>query len=150
MDGPLWTDARDALASVAELSRQSGGEGLDIYCLNSDERQRDLHVSPVLFNPPKPQTESEFLTQGESGICQFFNNLIPEGLFRHGLSPLVRRSRYYYRSDADRRQAERGPGAYTHRGSKIRLSTTSRSAFSSSRMASPVSTSSSHFGPRRN
>jgi len=59
MDGPLWTDARDALASVAELSRQSGGDGLDIYCLNSDERQRDL--------------------QGESGICQFFNNLIPEG-----------------------------------------------------------------------
>jgi len=45
MDGPLWSEARDALAGVAELSRQKGGEGLDLYCLNSPQYMLDLRVS---------------------------------------------------------------------------------------------------------
>jgi hypothetical protein len=45
MDGELWSEARDALADVAELSRVKGGEGLDIYCLNSPKYRLDLRVS---------------------------------------------------------------------------------------------------------
>jgi hypothetical protein len=45
MDGKLWTEARDALAGVAEASRLKGGEGLDIYCLNNPKYQPDLRVS---------------------------------------------------------------------------------------------------------
>lgn len=44
MDGGLWTEARDALAGVAELSRLKGGEGLDIFCLNSPKYRVDLRV----------------------------------------------------------------------------------------------------------
>jgi hypothetical protein len=44
MDGRLWTEARDALAGVAELSRLKGGEGLDIFCLNSPKYRVDLRV----------------------------------------------------------------------------------------------------------
>lgn len=44
MDGKLWSEARDALAGVAELSRLKGGEGLDIFCLNNDEYRLDLRV----------------------------------------------------------------------------------------------------------
>ena len=47
MDGKLWTEARDALAGVAELSRLKGGEGLDIYCLNNPKYQLDLRVSSL-------------------------------------------------------------------------------------------------------
>jgi len=45
MDESLWPEARDALAGVAELSHQKGGDGLDIYCLNSPQYRLDLHVS---------------------------------------------------------------------------------------------------------
>jgi len=44
MDGRLWTEVRDALAGVAELSRLKGGEGLDIYGLNNPKYQLDLRV----------------------------------------------------------------------------------------------------------
>ena len=44
MDGGLWLQARDALAGVAELSRQKGGESIDIYCLNNPKYSLDLHV----------------------------------------------------------------------------------------------------------
>lgn len=44
MDGKLWEEARSALAGVAELSHLKGGEGLDIYCLNSHEYRLDLRV----------------------------------------------------------------------------------------------------------
>jgi hypothetical protein len=44
MDGRLWIEARDALAGVAELTRLKGGEGLDIYCLNSPAYRLDLRV----------------------------------------------------------------------------------------------------------
>jgi hypothetical protein len=45
MGGTLWSEARDALAGVAELSRLKGGEGLDMYCLNSHQYRNDLRVS---------------------------------------------------------------------------------------------------------
>lgn len=45
MDGKLWTEARDALAGVAELSRLKGGEGLDIFCLNNPTYRFNLRVS---------------------------------------------------------------------------------------------------------
>jgi len=51
MDGQLWSEARDALAGVAELSRLKGGEGLDLYCLNSSRYRLDLRVSRFSFLP---------------------------------------------------------------------------------------------------
>ena len=50
MDASLWPEARDALAGVAELSRLKGGEGLDIYCLNSPHYRLDLRASRLLFS----------------------------------------------------------------------------------------------------
>jgi len=56
MDGPLWSEARDALAGVAELSRLKGGEGLDLYCLNSPQYMLNLRVSysTCLLHPQCP------------------------------------------------------------------------------------------------
>jgi hypothetical protein len=48
MDGLLWSEARDALADVAELSRIKGGECLDIYCLNNPKYRHNLRVSRLL------------------------------------------------------------------------------------------------------
>jgi len=59
MDGKLWTEAREALAGVAELSRQKGGEGLDIYCFNNPKYRVDL--------------------RGEAEVNNFFNTIDPEG-----------------------------------------------------------------------
>ncbi len=53
MDGGLWMEARDALAGVAELSRLKGGEGLDIYCLNSPKYRLDLRVSSPSSSHPR-------------------------------------------------------------------------------------------------
>ncbi|KAI0268988.1 hypothetical protein BGY98DRAFT_924647, partial [Russula aff. rugulosa BPL654] len=47
MDGGLWIEARDALASAAELTRLKGGEGLDVYCLNSPTYRLDLRSQKV-------------------------------------------------------------------------------------------------------
>jgi hypothetical protein len=60
MGGTLWPEARDALAGVAELSHLKGGEGLDIYCLNSPEYRLDLRVrswSPFTIQETYPSTE---------------------------------------------------------------------------------------------
>jgi len=56
MDGSLWPEARDALAGVAELSRLKGGEGLDIYCLNSPQYRLDLRVSHLSFHRQCPNS----------------------------------------------------------------------------------------------
>ncbi|KAI0268987.1 hypothetical protein BGY98DRAFT_319016 [Russula aff. rugulosa BPL654] len=50
MDGKLWIEARDALAGVAELTRLKGGEGLDIYCLNSPASRLDLRNEVEIIN----------------------------------------------------------------------------------------------------
>lgn len=50
MDGSLWPEARDALAGVAELTRLKGGDGLDLYCLNSPQYRIDLRVSYFSFS----------------------------------------------------------------------------------------------------
>lgn len=54
MEGALWLEARDALAGVAEFSRQKGGEGLDIYCLNSPRNRLDLRVGQMSSSPRMP------------------------------------------------------------------------------------------------
>jgi hypothetical protein len=59
MEGGLWLQARDALAGVAEVSRRKGGEGLDIYCLNSPRYRLDL--------------------QNELDVRDFFDSITPEG-----------------------------------------------------------------------
>ncbi|KAF8273662.1 hypothetical protein EI94DRAFT_1715529 [Lactarius quietus] len=59
MEGALWLEARDALAGVAEFCRQRGGEGLDIYCLNSPRHRLDLRV--------------------ELDVRDFFDSIIPQG-----------------------------------------------------------------------
>jgi hypothetical protein len=77
MDGKLWTEARDALAGVAELSRLKGGEGLDIFCLNSPNYRLDLRVrgwSPFTVEETYPR-------QNEVEVFGFFNDLVPEGYY---------------------------------------------------------------------
>jgi hypothetical protein len=59
MGGNLWSGARDALAGVAEISRQKGGEGLDIYCLNNTRYRLDL--------------------RNEYDVRDFFDSIIPDG-----------------------------------------------------------------------
>ncbi|KAI0289992.1 hypothetical protein BC826DRAFT_913861 [Russula brevipes] len=59
MGGALWSEARDALAGVAELSQMKDGEGLDIYCLNGYQSRRNL--------------------RSESEVHDFFNSITPEG-----------------------------------------------------------------------
>lgn len=59
MEGALWLEARDALAGVAEFSSQKGGDGLDIYCLNSPRYRLDL--------------------RSESDIRDYFNSISPDG-----------------------------------------------------------------------
>lgn len=75
MDGRLWTEARDALAGVAELSRLKGGEGLDIFCLNNPRYRLDLPVSG-LFSFTLNETYSR---QSELDVFNFFNDIVPEG-----------------------------------------------------------------------
>jgi hypothetical protein len=75
MDGGLWTEARDALAGVAELSRLKGGEGLDIYCFNNQKYRLDLRVrSWSTFT-----VEETYLRQNEVEVVDYFNDLVPEG-----------------------------------------------------------------------
>jgi hypothetical protein len=57
--GGLWFQARDALAGVAEFSRQKGGEGLDIYCLNNPSYRLDF--------------------RNEVDVRDFFNSISPDG-----------------------------------------------------------------------
>lgn len=77
MDGKLWIEARDALAGVAELTRLKGGEGLDIYCLNSPSYRLDLRVrgwsSSTVKGTYSPQNEGE--------VFNFFNDIVPEGYY---------------------------------------------------------------------
>ncbi|KAF8273660.1 hypothetical protein EI94DRAFT_1696604 [Lactarius quietus] len=59
MDGGLWLQARDALAGVAEFSRQKGGESIDIYCLNN--------------------TKSSLDVRSELDVRNFFDSISPDG-----------------------------------------------------------------------
>lgn len=77
MDGKLWTEARDALAGVAELSRLKGGEGLDIFCLNNPAYRFNLRVSNLF-----PFTINDtYSCQSELEVFNFFNEIVPEGYF---------------------------------------------------------------------
>ena len=75
MDGKLWEEARSALAGVAELSHLKGGEGLDIYCLNSHEYRLDLQVRSRSYFTVK----GTYCRQNEIDVNNFFNNIVPEG-----------------------------------------------------------------------
>jgi hypothetical protein len=75
MDGKLWSEARDSLAGVAELSRLKGGEGLDIFCLNNPNYRLDLRVSS-LFSFTLNESHS---LQNELEVYNFFNDIVPEG-----------------------------------------------------------------------
>jgi hypothetical protein len=77
MDGRLWMEARDALAGVTELTRLKGGEGLDIYCLNSPEYRLDLRVC----SRPSSIVEGTYSRQSEGEVFNFFNNIVPEGYY---------------------------------------------------------------------
>ena len=82
MDASLWPEARDALAGVAELSRLKGGEGLDIYCLNSPHYRLDLRASRFLFSLSMSKL---ILDQGETEVRDFFDDIIPEGCYPYHL-----------------------------------------------------------------
>ena len=49
MEGGLWLQARDALAGIAEISRQRGGESIDMYCLNNTKSSLDLRVGHASY-----------------------------------------------------------------------------------------------------
>jgi hypothetical protein len=77
MYGRLWTEARDALAGVAELSRVNGGEGLDIYCINNPKYRLGLRVcSWSSFT-----VEETYPRQKEVEVSNFFNSLVPRGYY---------------------------------------------------------------------
>ena len=104
MDGALWSEARDALADVAELSRVKGGECLDIYCLNSPKYRLDIRVSRLSSSLSKAQT---YLDQTEGEVHRFFNEIVPEGYH-----PRCLHIRYscLHRPDTYRPQAQAGSG----------------------------------------
>ena len=104
MDGSLWPEARDALAGVAELSRLKGGDGLDIYCLNSPQYRIDLRVCYFSFLLSMSKL---ILDQGETDVRNFFDSIIPEGC--HLCHLYICRS-YLHRPDTYWWQAQADPG----------------------------------------
>ena len=54
MEGGLWLQARNALAGVAEYSRQNGGESIDLYCLNNSKYRLDLRVGHIFYLSRSP------------------------------------------------------------------------------------------------
>jgi len=104
MYGQLWSEARDALAGVSELSRLKGGEGLDIYCLNSPRYRLDLRVSRFSFSP---SISTLSFDQGGTEVRNFFSDIIPEG---RDLRRLQIRCSHLHRPDTDWCQAQAGPG----------------------------------------
>ena len=82
MDGKLWTEARDALAGVAELSRLKGGEGLDIYCLNNPKYRLDVRVRSL----PSFIVGETYPWKNDAEVHGFFNELVPEGWLLHATS----------------------------------------------------------------
>ena len=54
MEGGLWLQARNALAGVAEYSRQNGGESIDLYCLNNSKYRLDLRVGHISYLSQSP------------------------------------------------------------------------------------------------
>ena len=77
MGGGLWIEARDALAGVAELCRLKGGEGLDIFCLNSPKYQLDLRVRSW----PSCIVKGTYFRQTEGEVFEYFNDIVPEGYY---------------------------------------------------------------------
>ncbi|THU82330.1 hypothetical protein K435DRAFT_691249 [Dendrothele bispora CBS 962.96] len=59
MAGRLWCQARDALAAVAEASPQFDADGVDMYFLNSERRQKNI------------RTRNE--------VVRLFNEVLPDG-----------------------------------------------------------------------
>src|SRR6266702_4505506 len=84
MEAGLWLEARDALAGVAEISRQKGGEGLDIYCLNSPKYRLDLRVGHMSSSP---RTPTLWLTE-RFGHPRLLRQYCPRRLFFSTFSPL--------------------------------------------------------------
>jgi hypothetical protein len=52
MEGPLWFEARDALAGLADIAARYDSDGVDVYFLNSHRVGTGLHVS--VFPPDLP------------------------------------------------------------------------------------------------
>ena len=104
MDGKLWTEARDALAGVAELSRLKGGEGLDIYCLNNPKYRLDVRVRSL----PSFIVGETYPWKNEAEVYGFFNELVPEGYYMRLLLQFC--CSCHHRSNTHRRQTETDPG----------------------------------------
>ena len=104
MEGGLWLQARDALAGVAEFSRRKGGEGLDIYCLNSPKYRLDLQVGHM-SSSPRTLTLLIHRTNWTSAIS---STVLPQKVILHYL--LIALHSHHSRSDASWRQAEADSG----------------------------------------
>jgi len=59
MYGPLWADAREALAGVADLAAEYGSDGVDVYFLND--------------------THSGMAMKDSQSVKKLFDSVIPEG-----------------------------------------------------------------------
>ena len=98
--GGLWLQARDALAGVAEFSRQKGGEGLDIYCLNNPKYRLDFRVGHM-SSLPRTTTLLVDRTNWTSAIS---STVFPQKVTLLYILPAL--CLHHSRSDASRRQAE--------------------------------------------
>jgi len=76
MDGPRWTDAREALASVADIAAKHDSDGLDVYFLNNPifrTNIRDGQSVKQLFDAVTPNGQTP---TGEK-LEEIFNKYIP-------------------------------------------------------------------------
>ena len=104
MDGGLWLQARDALAGVAEFSRQKGGESNDIYCLNNPKYRLDLRVGHV-FSSPRTLT---LLVDRPKWTFAISSTVLPQMVILLYLVTTL--YSYHNRSDTSRGQAKADSG----------------------------------------
>ncbi|KAI0322051.1 hypothetical protein OF83DRAFT_1167959 [Amylostereum chailletii] len=77
MEGQSWIDAREALAGVAEMTRNYGADGLDIYFLNDSRFRLDVKdrgTVQTLFGIVSPEGQ----TPTGKKLDELFNRYIPK------------------------------------------------------------------------
>ena len=104
MEGGLWLQARDALAGVAEFSRQKGGESIDIYCLNNPRYRLDLRVGHISYSSRSP----DLLVDRANWTSAISSTVFPQKVIP--LYLLAALYSHQVRSNASRRQTKADSG----------------------------------------